>query len=104
MNNIDKLDALDQQSKEFFNAITGLEKSYLEEQADKFLQDRLQKIQNLAGRKQKQINAKYDAELKALENNTQNETKQATQPQQSNVGNTQTPEIIGNQTDKTAVS
>lgn len=32
LNNIDKLDALDQQSKEFFKAITGLEKDYLEEQ------------------------------------------------------------------------
>ena len=36
--------------------------------------------------------------------NTQtNETKQ-NEPQQSNVGNTQTPEIIGNQTDETAIS
>ncbi|MDY0051922.1 MAG: SH3 domain-containing protein [Aliarcobacter sp.] len=34
MENIDKLDILDQQSKEFFNAITGLEKDYLEEQID----------------------------------------------------------------------
>ena len=34
MNNLDKLDALDKQSKEFFNAITGLEKSYLEEQVN----------------------------------------------------------------------
>ena len=32
MENIDKLDLLDKQSKEFFNAITGLEKNYLEEQ------------------------------------------------------------------------
>ena len=32
MGNIDKLDMLDKQSKEFFNAITGLEKNYLEEQ------------------------------------------------------------------------
>ena len=32
MENIDKLDVLDKQSKEFFNAITGLEKNYLEEQ------------------------------------------------------------------------
>jgi hypothetical protein len=32
MQNIDKLDVLDKQSKEFFNAITGLEKDYLEEQ------------------------------------------------------------------------
>ena len=32
MQNIDKLDMLDKQSKEFFNAITGLEKDYLEEQ------------------------------------------------------------------------
>ena len=31
------------------------------------------------------------------------ETKQ-NEPQQSNVGNTQTPEIIGNQTDETAIS
>ena len=30
--NVDKLDMLDQQSKEFFKSITGLEKSYLEEQ------------------------------------------------------------------------
>ncbi len=30
--NVDKLDILDQQSKEFFKSITGLEKSYLEEQ------------------------------------------------------------------------
>jgi len=34
MRNIDKLDILDQQSKEFFNAITGLKKDYLEEQMD----------------------------------------------------------------------
>ena len=32
MQNVDKLDVLDKQSKEFFNAITGLEKDYLEEQ------------------------------------------------------------------------
>ena len=32
MNNVDKLDVLDKQSKEFFKAITGLEKDYLEEQ------------------------------------------------------------------------
>lgn len=32
MKNLDKLDVLDRQSKEFFNAITGLEKDYLEEQ------------------------------------------------------------------------
>ena len=32
MQNADKLDVLDKQSKEFFNAITGLEKDYLEEQ------------------------------------------------------------------------
>ena len=32
MENIDKLDVLDKQSKEFFNAITSLEKNYLEEQ------------------------------------------------------------------------
>ena len=37
--------------------------------------------------------------------NTQtNETKQATEQKQSNVVNTQTPEIIGNQTDETAIS
>lgn len=34
MGNIDKLDVLDKQSKEFFNAITGLEKNYLEEQVN----------------------------------------------------------------------
>ena len=40
-----------------------------------------------------------------IKNNTQtNETKQATEQKQSNVGNTQTPEIIGNQTDETAIS
>ena len=50
------------------------------------------------------INAKYDAELKALENNTTNETKQSTEQKQSNVVNTQTPEIIGNQTDETTIS
>ncbi|QKF65745.1 hypothetical protein AVENP_0165 [Arcobacter venerupis] len=32
MQNVDKLDVLDKQSKEFFNAITGLQKDYLEEQ------------------------------------------------------------------------
>ncbi|MDZ7818120.1 MAG: hypothetical protein U5K55_05695 [Aliarcobacter sp.] len=32
--NIDKLDVLDKQSREFFNAITGLEKTYLEEQVN----------------------------------------------------------------------
>ena len=31
---IDKLDVLDQQSKNFFKSITGLEKDYLEEQID----------------------------------------------------------------------
>ena len=31
-NNLDKLDILDKQSKEFFKAITGLEKEYIEEQ------------------------------------------------------------------------
>ena len=55
--------------------------------------------------KLKEINAKYDAELKELENNTQtNETKQSTKPQQSNVVNTQSPEITTNQTDETAIS
>ena len=34
MENIDKLDVLDKQSKEFFNALTGLEKNYLEEQVN----------------------------------------------------------------------
>ena len=34
MDNIDKLDVLDQQSKNFFKSITGLEKDYLEEQID----------------------------------------------------------------------
>ena len=32
LENVDKLDILDKQSKEFFKAITGLEKDYLEEQ------------------------------------------------------------------------
>lgn len=32
LDNVDKLDILDKQSKEFFKAITGLEKDYLEEQ------------------------------------------------------------------------
>ena len=51
---------------------------------------------------------KYDEELKALENNNKtlpsNETEQTTKPQQSDVVNTQTPEIIGNKTDETAIS
>lgn len=34
LENIDKLDVLDKQSKEFFKAITGLEKDYLEEQIE----------------------------------------------------------------------
>ncbi|MFY9089591.1 hypothetical protein [Arcobacter aquimarinus] len=34
MKNMDKLDVLDRQSKDFFNAITGLEKDYLEEQVN----------------------------------------------------------------------
>jgi len=34
MENVDKLDVLDQQSKNFFKSITGLEKDYLEEQID----------------------------------------------------------------------
>ncbi|MGE4382214.1 MAG: hypothetical protein AB7D41_03350 [Arcobacter sp.] len=34
LQNMDKLDVLDQQSKEFFKAITGLEKDYLEEQVN----------------------------------------------------------------------
>lgn len=34
IDNIDKLDVLDQQSKNFFKSITGLEKDYLEEQID----------------------------------------------------------------------
>jgi hypothetical protein len=34
MESIDKLDVLDQQSKNFFKSITGLEKDYLEEQID----------------------------------------------------------------------
>ena len=50
-----------------------------------------------------EINAKYDAELKALENNKQNETTQ-NKPQQSNVGNTQTLEIIGDKANETAIS
>ena len=56
------------------------------------------------------LNAKTgDTLYKQVDNtnqqNTQtNETKQATEQKQSNVGNTQTPEIIGNQTDETAIS
>lgn len=46
VNNIDKLDALDQQSKEFFNAITGLEKSYLEEQVKQIKDKEKMGIQN----------------------------------------------------------
>ncbi len=46
VNNIDKLDALDQQSKEFFNAITGLEKNYLEEQVKQIKEKEKMGIQN----------------------------------------------------------
>ena len=46
MKNIDKLDALDQQSKEFFNAITGLEKNYLEEQVKQIKEKEKMGIQN----------------------------------------------------------
>jgi len=40
----DKLDVLDKQSKEFFNAITGLEKDYLQEQLDNIKKKADQKV------------------------------------------------------------
>jgi hypothetical protein len=46
MENIDKLDVLDKQSKEFFNAITGLEKNYLEEQVNEIKNKKEQPGQN----------------------------------------------------------
>jgi hypothetical protein len=47
MANIDKLDVLDKQSKEFFNAITGLEKNYLEEQVDAIKNKKNEPTQNI---------------------------------------------------------
>ena len=44
MDDIDKLDVLDKQSKEFFNAITGLEKDYLEEQISNIQQKQKQRV------------------------------------------------------------
>ncbi len=44
--NMDKLDALDQQSKEFFKAITGLEKDYLEEQVNAIKNKKVEQISN----------------------------------------------------------
>lgn len=44
MDDVDKLDVLDKQSKEFFNAITGLEKDYLEEQISNIQQKQKQRI------------------------------------------------------------
>lgn len=46
MENIDKLDVLDKQSKEFFKAITGLEKDYLEEQITNIESKKNQAIPN----------------------------------------------------------
>jgi hypothetical protein len=47
MENIDKLDVLDKQSKEFFNAITGLEKNYLEEQVNAIKNKKDEPVQNI---------------------------------------------------------
>lgn len=47
MQNIDKLDVLDKQSKEFFSAITGLEKNYLEEQVSAIKNKKDEPNQNL---------------------------------------------------------
>lgn len=44
MDSVDKLDVLDKQSKEFFNAITGLEKDYLEEQISNIQQKQKQRV------------------------------------------------------------
>ncbi|MGA1931678.1 hypothetical protein ACH5BF_03020 [Arcobacter sp. YIC-464] len=44
MDDMDKLDVLDKQSKEFFNAITGLEKDYLEEQISNIQQKQKQRV------------------------------------------------------------
>ncbi len=46
MENVDKLDVLDKQSKEFFKAITGLEKDYLEEQITSIESKKNQPVQN----------------------------------------------------------
>jgi len=59
LENIDKLDVLDKQSKEFFKAITGLEKDYLEEQ-----------ISSIKNKKDEVIN---------------NNSKQSLNPNQTNV-------------------
>lgn len=52
MKNIDKLDVLDRQSKDFFNAITGLEKDYLEEQVNAI---KNKKVENPSNPNQQQI-------------------------------------------------
>lgn len=46
MKNMDKLDVLDRQSKDFFNAITGLEKDYLEEQVNAIKNKRVENPSN----------------------------------------------------------
>lgn len=46
--NVDKLDMLDQQSKEFFKSITGLEKSYLEEQIQEIKNKKRKPIKELS--------------------------------------------------------
>jgi hypothetical protein len=62
MQNIDKLDVLDKQSKEFFNAITGLEKDYLEEQVSA-IKNKKEENPNIVGNNQSQIITKEEPKL-----------------------------------------
>ena len=62
MQNIDKLDVLDKQSKEFFNAITGLEKDYLEEQVSA-IKNKKEENPNIVGNNQSQIITKKEPKI-----------------------------------------
>ena len=63
--NMDKLDALDQQSKEFFKAITGLEKDYLEEQVSAIKNKKVEQNINPNMPNQPQVIVKEEPKLSA---------------------------------------
>ncbi|TLT05245.1 hypothetical protein [Aliarcobacter cibarius] len=76
--NVDKLDMLDQQSKEFFKSITGLEKSYLEEQ-----------IQELKNKKEEADKGIIQTNVPQNSSNTQGQVIMTEEEYEKNVFNHQ---------------
>lgn len=79
-----------------------------ESEVPNVFKDRITSDSTINGKRTIRVSMSKSEAEDLLKNNNQtlptNETEQTTKPQQSNVGNTQTPEIIGNQTDETTIS